>query len=126
MQETVKKPSLDKGYRHIGTRPLRPDGADKVTGRTRFGADLKMPGQIHGKVLRSPHAHARLVKIDTSKAEALAGVKAVVTRDDFQDQEAAMALACETAMNYRDMLRTVMAREKVLFCLLYTSDAADD
>ena len=60
--------------------PDRPDGADKVTGRARFGADFNLPGQLVGKVLRSPHAHAIIKSIDTSKAEALPGVKAVITR----------------------------------------------
>ncbi|MGY8995841.1 MAG: hypothetical protein ACKVH7_05305, partial [Alphaproteobacteria bacterium] len=67
----------------VGTRPVRPDGNDKVTGRARYGADMAMAGMLFGLVLRSPHAHARIVSIDTSKAEALEGVKAVVTRDDF-------------------------------------------
>jgi len=70
-------------FKVVGTRPLRPDGVDKVTGRARFGADMTAPGMLIGRVLRSPHAHARIRAIDTSKAEALAGVKAVVTRDDF-------------------------------------------
>ncbi len=72
-----------KEFRLVGTRPDRPDGLDKVTGRARYGADISAPGMIWGAVVRSPHAHARIVKIDTSKAEALDGVKAVVTRADF-------------------------------------------
>jgi CO/xanthine dehydrogenase Mo-binding subunit len=59
----------------VGTRQIRPDGVDKVTGRARFGADFNLPGQLIGRVLRSPHPHARIVSIDTSKAEALPGVK---------------------------------------------------
>ena len=70
----------------VGTRPIRPDGVDKVTGRARFGADFGLPGQLIGRVLRSPHAHARIESIDTSKALALPGVKAVVTAKDFPDQ----------------------------------------
>ena len=69
----------------VGKRPLRPDGVDKVTGKARFGADMNLPGMLHGKVLRSPHAHAKLKSIDTSNAERLPGVKAVVTRADFKD-----------------------------------------
>ena len=57
-------------YEVIGTRPVRPDGADKVTGRAVYGADVRLPGMLHGKVLRSPHAHARIKSIDTSKAAA--------------------------------------------------------
>lgn len=72
-----------KEFKLVGTRPDRPDGLDKVTGRARYGADIAAPGMLWGAVVRSPHAHARIVRIDTSKAEALAGVKAVVTRADF-------------------------------------------
>ncbi|MCP5088460.1 MAG: xanthine dehydrogenase family protein molybdopterin-binding subunit [Rhodobacteraceae bacterium] len=70
-------------FTHVGTSPDRPDGLDKVTGRAKFGADANAPGMLHAAVVRSPHAHARIVKIDTSKAEALKGVKAMVTRADF-------------------------------------------
>ena len=70
-------------FRVLDTSPIRHDGLDKVTGRAQFGADFHMPGTIYGKILRSPHAHARILSIDTSKAEALPGVKAVVTATDF-------------------------------------------
>src|SRR3712207_4116088 len=70
-------------YRVLGTRPIRHDGLDKVTGRAKYGADITMPGLLHGKILRSPHAHARIKAIDTSAAEALPGVKAVVTGQDL-------------------------------------------
>ncbi len=72
-------------FRLIGTRPDRPDGLDKVTGRARYGADFALPGMLFGAVVRSPHAHARIVRIDTSRALALEGVKAVVTRADLPD-----------------------------------------
>jgi CO/xanthine dehydrogenase Mo-binding subunit len=103
------------GHGYVGTRTIRPDGMDKVTGRARFGADFSLPGQLIGRVLRSPHPHARIVKIDTSKAEALPGVKAVITRDDFPDQPSEFIPAGEMMMNYKDVVRNVMAREKVLF-----------
>jgi CO/xanthine dehydrogenase Mo-binding subunit len=70
-------------FRVLDTSPIRHDGLDKVTGRAQFGADFHMQGTLHGKILRSPHAHARILSIDTSKAEALPGVKAVVTASDF-------------------------------------------
>jgi len=70
-------------FKIVGTRPLRPDGIDKVTGRALYGADMSAPGMLVGKVLRSPHAHARIRSIDASAAEALDGVKAVVTAADF-------------------------------------------
>ena len=78
----AKDELLDK-FKYIGTRPNRPDGLDKVTGRAKYGADFNAPNMLHAAVLRSPHAHARITKIDTSKAEALSGVKAIVTRADF-------------------------------------------
>ncbi|MEC3860745.1 xanthine dehydrogenase family protein molybdopterin-binding subunit [Mesobacterium sp. TK19101] len=74
-----------KEFRLVGTRPDRPDGLDKVTGRARYGADIAAPGMLWAAVVRSPHAHARIVRIDTSKAEALPGVKAVITRADFPE-----------------------------------------
>ena len=79
----MAKDELKAPYRLIGTRPDRPDGLDKVTGRARYGADLSAPGMLHAAVVRSPHAHARIIKIDATKALALPGVKAVVTRADL-------------------------------------------
>ena len=70
-------------YNIVGKRPIRPDGVDKVTGRAQYGADVKLTGLLAGRVLRSPHPHARIRSIDTSKAEALPGVKAVVTAKDL-------------------------------------------
>ena len=101
--------------RWIGTRPVRPDGVDKVTGRARFGADVHLPNMLVGKVLRSPHAHARIRSIDTSAALALPGVKTVITRDDFNDLSSEFVPAGEMLVNYRDVVRNVMAREKALF-----------
>ena len=92
----------------IGTRPDRPDGIDKVTGRARFGADATAPGMLIGRVLRSPHAHAKIKKIDTSKAEKLAGVKAVVTSADFPDNSDGDAEAYYVMCNS-------MARDKVFY-----------
>ncbi len=102
-------------YKVIGTRPLRPDGADKVTGRAIYGADVRMTGMLHGKILRSPHAHARIKSIDTSKAEALPGVKAVMTARDLPEPEDRMAAAGEVAVNLRFLSGNVMARDKVLY-----------
>src|SRR6201985_3588029 len=98
----------------IGERTIRPDGADKVTGRAAFAADTTMPGMIWGKVKRSPHPHARIRSIDTSKAEALPGVKAVVTSRDVVDFpiDKSVMLGIQ---DRRCMCRNVMAREKALF-----------
>ena len=92
----------------VGTRPNRPDGVDKVTGRARYGADYNMPGQLIARVLRSPHAHAKINGIDTSKAEALKGVKAVVTAADLPD------LTDGDAGLYA-ILDNCMAREKAMY-----------
>ncbi len=96
----------------VGTRPTRPDGADKVTGRARYGADLQSPGMLVGLILRSPHAHAVIRSIDTSAAEALPGVKAVATRDDFPELEDASPIAMQ---NMHDTQANVMARDKALY-----------
>lgn len=114
MQEKLKEPQGE--FNLVGTRPVRPDGVDKVTGRARFGADLSLPGMLVGRVLRSPHPHARLKKVDVSEALKLPGVKAtVVTAADFKDQPSEFVPAGEMMINYRDVVRNVMAREKVLF-----------
>ncbi|MXY79461.1 MAG: xanthine dehydrogenase family protein molybdopterin-binding subunit [Chloroflexi bacterium] len=76
---TTEKPD----YKVVGTRPIRHDGVDKVIGRAEYGADIRLPGMLPGAVLRSPHAHARILGIDTSRAEAHPGVRAVVTSADF-------------------------------------------
>ncbi len=104
-----------KDLKWVGARTLRPDGVDKVTGRARFGADLYLPNMLVGKVLRSPHPHAWIRGIDVSKALALKGVKAIVTRDDFDDLPSEFVPAGEMMVNYRDMVRNVLAREKVLY-----------
>src|SRR6187200_1133605 len=99
---------LHREFASVGTRPIRPDGMDKVTGRARYGADFNMAGQLVGRILRSPHAHARVKKIDTSKAEKLNGVKAVITAADLPD------LTDGDAAMY-DILDNCMARKKALY-----------
>jgi CO/xanthine dehydrogenase Mo-binding subunit len=99
----------------VGTRPIRPDGVDKVTGRANFGADMVMPGMLWGKVKRSPHAHARILSINIDKALALPGVKAVVTAQDFPPIASEEAFVGEGPMNFRDLSRNCMARDKVLY-----------
>ncbi len=94
-------------YRWVGTRPVRHDGIDKVAGKARFAADLVLPGMLYGHILRSPHPHARIVSIDTSKAASMPGVKAVVTGADFPEAPAKGAT--------RGLMCTVMARDKVLY-----------
>jgi len=98
----------NQDFKVVGTRPRRPDGVDKVTGRARYGADAFAPGQLVGRVLRSPHAHAKIKKIDTSKAEKMKGVKAVITCDDLPD------LTGGKGGNY-DILENCMARGRALY-----------
>ncbi len=98
----------------IGQRTIRPDGEDKVTGRAQYAADFTMPGQIYGKVLRSPHPHARIRLINTAKAEALPGVKAVITAKDMVDFPVDKSIMLGI-QDMRWMARNVMARDKVLF-----------
>jgi CO/xanthine dehydrogenase Mo-binding subunit len=97
----------DKKLKIVGTSPIKHDGIDKVTGRAKFGADLFLPGMLVGKILRSPHAHAIIRSIDTSAAERLPGVKAVVTRNEFPEIKAGTPGG--------DMTRNAMAREKALY-----------
>jgi CO/xanthine dehydrogenase Mo-binding subunit len=104
----------DSDNKWIGKRTIRPDGADKVTGKAQYSADTKLPGMLWGKVLRSPHAHARIKSIDTSAAAAYPGVKAVVTAKDIVDfpVDKSVMLGIQ---DMRWMCRNVMAREKALF-----------
>lgn len=102
-------------YSVIGTRPIRHDGADKVTGRALYGADFQMAGLLHGFILRSPHAHARIRRLDTSKAAAFPGVKAVVTADDFPEVPERLVDLGEgdTPLSYAR--GNVLAKGKVLY-----------
>ena len=104
-----------QAFRWVGTRPVRPDGVPKVTGAAKFGADYHLPGMLYGKVLRSPHAHARIRSIDTSRAQALPGVKAVMTGADLPDHPFEYVGPERLAVNFWHVTRNIMAREKVLY-----------
>ena len=104
-----------QAFKWVGTRPVRPDGVPKVTGAAKFGADYHLPGMLYGKVLRSPHAHARIRSIDTSRAEALPGVKAVMTGTDLPDHPFEYVGPERLAVNFWHVTRNIMAREKVLY-----------
>ena len=91
-------------YKWVGKRTARPDGVDKVTGRAAYGADFSLPGMLYGAVLRSPHAHARIVKIDTSKAEALKGVKSVITAADWPEIPDAEKTKGTAPVNFQHLL----------------------
>ncbi|HXU22391.1 MAG TPA: xanthine dehydrogenase family protein molybdopterin-binding subunit [Tepidiformaceae bacterium] len=108
---TVEKPA----YTVIGTRPVRPDGVEKVTGKAQYGADIRLTGMLFGRVLRSPHAHARILSIDTSAAEAFPGVLAVVTHRDLPSAEDKMEELGESNINVREASDNVLASDKVLY-----------
>ena len=99
--------NAEKELKIVGTNPVKHDGLDKVTGRANFGADFFLPGMLYGKILRSPHAHAIIKSIDTSKAAALPGVKAVMTSADLPE--------IPQGTPGGDMTRNAMAREKALY-----------
>ena len=95
-----------QSFQHLGSRPSRQDAADKVTGQARYGADFFLPNMLVGKVLRSPYAHARIIRIDTSSALTLPSVEAVVTADDFPELPAG---------GIGDLARDNLAQGKVLY-----------
>ncbi|MBI2885607.1 MAG: xanthine dehydrogenase family protein molybdopterin-binding subunit [Chloroflexi bacterium] len=102
-------------FKVVGTRPIRHDGTDKVTGRALYGGDFSLPGMLYGKVLRSPHAHARILSIDTSAAEALPGVRGVVTAKDLPRPEEGIADVGEGAVNLRFLSDNILASNKALY-----------
>jgi CO/xanthine dehydrogenase Mo-binding subunit len=108
---TVDRPN----YKVIGTRPIRPDGLEKVTGAAKYGADIQLPGLVHGGILRSPHAHARIISIDTSEAEKAPGVLAVATHQDFPVAKDVMEEVGESAVNLRELSSNILADDKVLY-----------
>ncbi|HJN87054.1 MAG: xanthine dehydrogenase family protein molybdopterin-binding subunit [Dehalococcoidia bacterium] len=97
-------------YKVVGTRPIRHDGTDKVTGRAKYGGDFQASGMLHGKVLRSPHAHARIRSIDVSRALALPGVKAAITGQDMP-----VARMENPDQDLRFASDNLLARGKVLY-----------
>src|SRR3989440_1261880 len=107
---------LDKDLlKVVGTRPIRPDGVDKVTGRANFGADMTLPGMLWGRIKRSPHAHAGIVSINLDKALAWPGVKAAIPRAVFVDVPPERAHIGAAPHNLRDLSLNCMAKGKVLY-----------
>ncbi|MFT6014501.1 MAG: CO/xanthine dehydrogenase Mo-binding subunit, partial [Candidatus Azotimanducaceae bacterium] len=104
-----------KQFKYIGTRSIRPDGFDKVTGRANYGADMSLPGMIWGRTLRSPHAHAKIKSIDTSAAEVLDGVFAIATHADLPAVANISIEAGEGSSNLVDLAQNVFAKDKVLY-----------
>ncbi|RLS52569.1 MAG: xanthine dehydrogenase family protein molybdopterin-binding subunit [Planctomycetota bacterium] len=112
---SIDSVSPKKKYKVIGTRPIRHDGADKVTGRAKYGADTRLTGMLHGVILRSPHAHACIKSIDASAALAMPGVHAVVTGKDIPDHGNKIVELGEGAVNLRHLGSNVLADDKVLY-----------
>jgi CO/xanthine dehydrogenase Mo-binding subunit len=108
---TAERPT----YSVIGTRPIRPDGVEKVTGKAQYGADIHLPGLIHAKILRSPHAHARILSIDTSEAEKHPGVLAVVTHRDLPTAADKIEELGESAVNVKEVSDNILASDKALY-----------
>ena len=102
-------------FKWVGTRPIRPDGVPKVTGRALYAADFATAGTLYGKILRSPHAHARIRSIDVSKAAAHPGVKAVITAADLPEMKFEYVGPERVAQNFWHMTRNILARDKVLY-----------
>ncbi len=100
--------------KYVGTRPIRPDGVDKVTGRALYGADHNLPNMIHGKVLRSPHAHAKIKSVDLSGALAMEGVFAAISGADFPEPKGG-DVGGEGGGSVADIAKNVMARDKVVY-----------
>lgn len=102
-------------FKYVGQRSIRPDGFEKVTGRANYGADLSLPGMIWGKILRSPHAHAKIKSLDVSAAEADPNVLAVATFEDFPSVSSEAFDAGEASVDILDLARNILARDKVLY-----------
>ncbi len=93
---------------YIGTRPVRPDGVEKVTGKANYGADENRPGLIHGVVVRSPHAHARVTGINAGPALEMDGVFAVITAADFPSRDG-------ISVGRKRFFENIIASDKVLY-----------
>lgn len=107
--------SSGQSYKVIGTRPIRHDGVDKVTGRAKYANDTHLSDVLYAKILRSPHAHARIRSIDTSAAEAYPGVYAIVTSKDMAEVEDRIEEMGEDAVNLKYLAANILARDKVLY-----------
>ena len=104
-----------RAYKYVGTRSIRPDGFEKVTGKANYGADFSMPGMLYGKILRSPHAHARIISIDLSAALALPGVLAATSSAALPEIAGGVVDSGEEGVDFHDLSCNVLARDKVLY-----------
>jgi len=111
--QIIKDP--EDNYKILGTRPVRHDGVDKVTGRAIYANDVQLQGLVEAAILRSPEAHARILSIDTSEAEAHPGVLAVTTSADFPDLGDKVANLGEGPVNLAHLAANCLAKDKVLY-----------
>jgi len=112
----TKADKREDRLRVVGTTPMRPDGLEKVTGRATFADDIHLPRMLHGKVLRSPHAHAAIKSIDTCQAAALPGVHAVVTGADFPEPATPVETLGEGGpVDMADLADNCIAKTKALY-----------
>src|SRR6478609_1532632 len=116
--------------RLLGTKVKRLDGPEKATGRAKYSFDINRPGMLHGMILRSPHAHAKIKSLDTAAAEKMPGVKAVVLINDakpgkelFYAGDEIAALAADTEEHARDALRAIKVEYDVLDHIVHEDDA---
>jgi len=114
-REGADKSVLIKNYTVVGTRPARFDAVDKVVGQAIYAPDVTLPDMLYGKVLRSPHAHARIRAIDTGRAEALPGVHAIVTAADLPEAADLTTRLGESAVNFKYLCDNNLASDKALY-----------
>lgn len=115
MVATPEKTKSGQTFKVVGTSPIRHDGYDKVVGHALYGGDVRLPGMIWGEVLRSPHAHARIKKIDTSEALKMPGVLGAITHADLPAAEAKDIDIGEGVVNFRRASMNILADKKVLY-----------
>ncbi|MFO1092241.1 MAG: molybdopterin cofactor-binding domain-containing protein [Planctomycetaceae bacterium] len=112
---SAQSAAKQRRYKVIGTRPVRHDGVDKVTGRAKYGADTRLTDMLYGFIVRSPHAHAKIKSIDVSAAAKVPGVRAIVTGADLPPAENKIAELGEGAVNLQHLSNNVLAGKKTLY-----------
>jgi xanthine dehydrogenase YagR molybdenum-binding subunit len=117
-----------KNRRLLGTRVQRLDGPEKATGRAKYSMDINRPGMLHGRILRSPHAHAKVRSIDTAAAEKMPGFKAVhviakAGTEVYYAGEEVVAIACDTEEHAADAVRAIKVEYEILPALVREADA---
>src|SRR3954454_20737789 len=121
--------SWPKKRRLLGTKINRLDGPEKSTGHAKYSFDINRPGMLHARILRCPHAHAKLKALDLSPAEKMPGVKAVITinnakegKEYFYAGDEVAAVAAETEEQARDAIRAIKAEYEVLDHIVQEAD----